>query len=824
VSRAATSTTGVWSRRPAVSAPDGETPGRKRWGTADIVEPAAPAANLPEPFGDLSRATIDDLTHMACSVLPRSDIQLDKRRRSIRRMAEHLSQFPGDTWQQRWEASGFEDGGSRIGELNPPKTASWTMTSGFSWLVAMRVLVPSLPVLVRTVVDDYAPIFVACQQDKCLEQIVDRIDQAPTSEHQKHRAKYELALALTSLAIPASDLAPAGLVHFGLAFRDTHTAKDSHERKLAGSLIWEAMHGLGLFPDGTPPTMRVALVGGKKSVAELVDTYGISNPAIRQVFIDYISHRAALGMDYSTTTGLVRSLVRNYWSVIQRLEPAQDSLALSEALYESWRREVDTVTTPEGPRPRRGIWDLLIAVRAFYLDIQSWAHEDPARWGLWVTRCPIPPIASRGYAAERRRLSERVADRTRLRQPLLEALVDHVADRYQYADGLLRAARQASVNADFLFRDVRYEHLRDSPAKGQFPQKGPRARRTTDSTPVPEPPRKLRVRTDNGKVLEPEVLEERAFWTWAVVEVLRLTGIRHEELLEISHLSIRQYRRSNGETVGLLVITPSKTDRERVIPMSPELLHVMARLILRHVNELGHVPLLRRWDPNEREHSEPLPFLFQHSIGAVRTLWSAGSIAKMLRNACKELAASNPAFRDLHFTPHDFRRIFATDLVNNGSRSTSAQPSSATTASRPPAATSPSSTKTWSVTTNCTWPGVARFAQQTNTGRPLWTNGASLTHTSTRDASSSGPVAGPTAPRVSTSMPVSDAACSRSTRRCCHVSISWNRICSPGDRALSKSNGSARSKAWISPCSTSAINDNERNGYSAKPSAFQCPP
>jgi integrase len=657
-----------------------------------------------------------------------------------------------------------------------------------------------------------------------LEQIVDRIDQAPTSEHQKHRAKYELALALTSLAIPASDLAPAGLVHFGLAFRDTHTAKDSHERKLAGSLIWEAMHGLGLFPDGTPPTMRVALVGGKKSVAELVDTYGISNPAIRQVFIDYISHRAALGMDYSTTTGLVRSLVRNYWSVIQRLEPAQDSLALSEALYESWRREVDTVTTPEGPRPRRGIWDLLIAVRAFYLDIQSWAHEDPARWGLWVTRCPIPPIASRGYAAERRRLSERVADRTRLRQPLLEALVDHVADRYQYADGLLRAARQASVNADFLFRDVRYEHLRDSPAKGQFPQKGPRARRTTDSTPVPEPPRKLRVRTDNGKVLEPEVLEERAFWTWAVVEVLRLTGIRHEELLEISHLSIRQYRRSNGETVGLLVITPSKTDRERVIPMSPELLHVMARLILRHVNELGHVPLLRRWDPNEREHSEPLPFLFQHSIGAVRTLWSAGSIAKMLRNACKELAASNPAFRDLHFTPHDFRRIFATDLVNNGSRSTSAQPSSATTASRPPAATSPSSTKTWSVTTNCTWPGVARFAQQTNTGRPLWTNGASLTHTSTRDASSSGPVAGPTAPRVSTSMPVSDAACSRSTRRCCHVSISWNRICSPGDRALSKSNGSARSKAWISPCSTSAINDNERNGYSAKPSAFQCPP
>ena len=27
---------------------------------------------------------------------------------------------------------------------------------------------------------------------------------------------------------------------------------------------------------------------------------------------------------------------------------------------------------------------------------------------------------------------------------------------------------------------------------------------------------------------------------------------------------------------------------------------------------------------------------------------------------------NHPAFCGLHFTPHDFRRLFATDLVNNG--------------------------------------------------------------------------------------------------------------------------------------------------------------
>jgi site-specific recombinase XerD len=85
-------------------------------------------------------------------------------------------------------------------------------------------------------------------------------------------------------------------------------------------------------------------------------------------------------------------------------------------------------------------------------------------------------------------------------------------------------------------------------------------------------------RADGGPVID---VEARACWTWAVIEVLRLTGIRHEELLELSHLSVRQQRRPNGEIVALLVVTPSKSDRERVIPISPELLHVIAQAIRR---------------------------------------------------------------------------------------------------------------------------------------------------------------------------------------------------------------------------------------------------
>ena len=89
-------------------------------------------------------------------------------------------------------------------------------------------------------------------------------------------------------------------------------------------------------------------------------------------------------------------------------------------------------------------------------------------------------------------------------------------------------------------------------------------------------------------------------------------------------------------------------------------------MIRRHKESLGTIPLIRRWDPQEREHSEPLPFLFQHSRGPLRGVFSTSRIAKLLRTACTAAAEDRPEFEGLAFTPHDFRRIFATDLVNNG--------------------------------------------------------------------------------------------------------------------------------------------------------------
>jgi hypothetical protein len=54
-----------------------------------------------------------------------------------------------------------------------------------------------------------------------------------------------------------------------------------------------------------------------------------------------------------------------------------------------------------------------------------------------------------------------------------------------------------------------------------------------------------------------------------------------EELAELTHLSVRNYQRPNGEVVVLLVGGPSKSDRERVISLSAELFHVIVQVIRR---------------------------------------------------------------------------------------------------------------------------------------------------------------------------------------------------------------------------------------------------
>lgn len=405
---------------------------------------------------------------------------------------------------------------------------------------------------------------------------------------------------------------------------------------------------MGHFPPQTPGTLRAALRSGKLTPTGLVDQYQIRNPGVRQVLIDYLERRSH-DLDYKSLTGLATLLVHTFWHTVEQLNPDQADLRLTPEVYQRWRA---AIRLREDGKPRLDQDGVLVAVRALYYDLQAWATEQPERWAAWVAPCPVRATELRAGAQRRRRTRERMADRTRRLQPLLPLLVDHVdAQRQQLAE-LLTAGDAAQPDEVVTVGGRRYRRLFTLGDRACERRHGQANVRLRDEA--------------AGEVVNATLAEDTAFWAWAIVEGLRHTGVRIEELLELSQLSIRQYQRPGGEVIALLVIAPSKTDRERVIPMSAELFHVIACIIRRLARDHTTVPLATRYDSYERVTSDPQPFLFQRHIGQRVEVMTESAVRELLRRLCRRLGTEHPQFAGEHFSPHDFRRLFATELVNAG--------------------------------------------------------------------------------------------------------------------------------------------------------------
>lgn len=138
------------------------------------------------------------------------------------------------------------------------------------------------------------------------------------------------------------------------------------------------------------------------------------------------------------------------------------------------------------------------------------------------------------------------------------------------------------------------------------------------------------------------------------------------ELLELTHLSIRRYTAPTGELTALLQIAPSKSDRERVLPVAPELASVLAAIIRRVKGRGETIPLVSRHDPTEHTWGTLLPHLFQPNFGGPPQVLTQGTVRNMLIAAAERASLRDVDNSKIRFSPHDMRRIFATETVNSG--------------------------------------------------------------------------------------------------------------------------------------------------------------
>jgi integrase len=575
-------------------------------------------------------------------------------------LLDWLEDQPGDSWQERWLASGADAGNGAWRQVplawlrGHRHRAAWRHDAFFR---ALRVVVsadlirPSLAGLITATFtrSSLAAVMARHRDPEGFARLTALCSADPgISPAAATRTAHRCALILAAKDGTLADITTGDV----LELLELEAAE--HGTSVGAThLFYRVLHTMGVFGSQAPASLRELRTAGQRTPAEMIDRFGITCRPIRDLLVDYLRERQPV-LDYASLESLAGYLGGLFWADLERHNPGIASLHLAPEVADAWKRRLRTVTrkTPaadgtvtETTVPRVNYRECLTPIRAFYLDLAYWAVEDPARWGPWVVPCPVgsEEIDRR---KDKRRRKARMDARTRERLPVLPVLAATVDRRRKEAAALLEAARRA-------------QHGQQLTAAGQtlirvIPRRSAAAKTWAEDA--------SGKRRDLGKE------EEYAFWAFAAVEILRATGIRIEELTELSHHSLVQYRLpGTGEVVPLLQIAPSKTDTERLLVISPELAEVISAIICRLRGPSGAIPLTPAYDHNERTWSGPAPLLFQRRVGFENRAIGASAIRDMLTAALDHTGLTDPASGGpLRFTPHDFRRLFITDAILSG--------------------------------------------------------------------------------------------------------------------------------------------------------------
>ncbi|QTJ70178.1 site-specific integrase (plasmid) [Rhodococcus sp. ZPP] len=586
-----------------------------------------------------------------------------RRRVGLRKILHWLEQHPGQNWQDRWLVSGADAAGNiawrrhaiewlqRNGHAYAsPKNDFGALGGGALLLISGEVIRPSLswlltPGTVQILTaemarsrdpEGFAALVAVCRQD-------------PANAHTKDGALRRIATIMAAKGGKVGDITAGDCVELAELLLGMKGPVDT------SAYFYQLLHAMGVFPDAAPPTVRA--IGGRAqgqiSVEQMVDRYQIACRPMRDLLVEYLQERQP-SVDYTSLRALAFGLGKLFWKDLEDHHPGIGSLRLAPDVAAAWQRRIamkrtrtktadGEVVETEVPRDTLGT-NYLAMVRAFYLDLAQWAVDDPGRWGVWAAPCPIreEKLSRKKDNAVRK---SRMDQRTRERLPVLPALRRTVDTERKLAAERLAAAQAVGPGCEFTATGQRWR---------RSITKKPTAKAWADDP-------------QTGKRRDLTLEEHRAFWSWATVEVLHRTGMRSEELTELSHHSLVQYRMpSTGELIPLLHIAPSKTDAERLLVIDPDLADVLSAIICRIRGLSDSVPLVVSYDTHERVWNSPMPLLFQRRIGGENRPIPAAGVRDLLNYTLARTGLTDAAGAPLLFSPHDFRRLFITDAILNG--------------------------------------------------------------------------------------------------------------------------------------------------------------
>jgi Phage integrase family len=577
-----------------------------------------------------------------------------QRSRCLGLILDWLQDQPGATWQERWTASGAEDSGdwrdlaagrlTAAGRFLPSDRQSRGLGAGLLLLVCGDVIRPDPGwLLARSGLQLLTGEMARARDPGGFAMLRQACDAGQVSPLTRDLSLRRIAAIMAAKGGLVGGITAGDCLELAAAVRSIEGKTRS-----TGMYFYQLLRAAGVLPPEAPASVRMFTTRGQLTPAELIGQYGIGCGPVRDLLADYLTERL-IAADYSTLRAIAHILGKLFWRDLELHNPGISSLRLSPAATAGWKQRI-TRKAPRGAAggpeaPRTAAANALFTVRAFYLDIAQWAVDDPARWGQWAAPCPVR-AEEIPHAKELSRRKARMDQRTRERLPVLPALAASAAAGRDAAAARLAACAQAQPGEAFT-------------AGGQELRRAVMAKGDTARTWAEEPA--------DGRRRDLTLEEHRAFWAWAAIEVLRHTGIRIEELTELSHHSLVQYRLpSTGELIPLLQIAPSKTDAERLLVISPELADVLSAVITRIRGDSGAVPLVVSFDDNEKLWNPPMPLLFQRRLRSEDRPVTAQAIRELLNIALDKSGLTGAAGQPLRFAPHDFRRMLITDAILHG--------------------------------------------------------------------------------------------------------------------------------------------------------------
>ena len=564
------------------------------------------------------------------------------RRRGLTKLLDWLQPQPGVTWQEKWLASGADAAGFDWADL-PLKDRvparghhREELCTGLVLLVAGQVLRPGYRWLLRqrqALMLSEARVAIDPDGFRSLE-----VQARSAIGWARADAMNKLTWMVICKGGMVSDITVGDCIELTAALQEFHF-RGSAGRPLFYALLKET----GVLPAGAPTRFRALRIEGRRSVQQIVDKYGIECRPVRDLLVEYFTERAP-ELDHTSLRHIADTIGRLFWRDLEIHHPGIDSLRLEPAVAQAWKERLAHIRDAGGlpVRPRANFRSELVFVRAFYEDIARWAADDPARWAPWVAPSPVKG-AECATKKSRSGVKSRMDQRTRAQLPLLPALLRAVEQQRKDAEKRISTARNTPAGGVFSVAGQQFQRCRQGPSGRIY---------VTEAS------------TGTRRNLTHE--DEAAFWSWATVEVLRATGIRIEEMLELTHHSFIAYTLpTTGEIVPMLQVAPSKTDSERLLLVSPELAEVLTAIIFRVRAGNAALPLVSAYDVFEQTWSAPMPFLFQRRYGSEDRPINRSYIRECMVTT-SQTARITIAGQPLEWRPHDFRRIFVTDALRSG--------------------------------------------------------------------------------------------------------------------------------------------------------------